>query len=135
MKVLLSIKPQFAEKIFNGTKKFEFRKSIFKNINVKSVVVYASSPVQKVIGEFDIEEILMEDPETLWKITRKFSGITKEYFDEYFTVRETAYAIKINRTKKYITPLNLKSDFGIDFPPQSFMYLNDNKMQISQQLI
>ena len=31
MKVLLSIKPEFAEKIFNGTKKYEFRKSIFKN--------------------------------------------------------------------------------------------------------
>ena len=25
MKVILSIKPEFANKIFNGTKKFEFR--------------------------------------------------------------------------------------------------------------
>ena len=39
MTVLLSIKPEFAEKIFNGTKKFEFRKSIFKNTDVKKVVV------------------------------------------------------------------------------------------------
>ena len=31
MKVLLSIKPEFAEKILNGTKRFEFRKGIFKN--------------------------------------------------------------------------------------------------------
>lgn len=30
MKVLLSIKPEFANKIFEGTKRFEFRKSIFK---------------------------------------------------------------------------------------------------------
>ena len=81
MKVVLSIKPQFAEKIFNGTKQFEFRNSIFKNKKVKSVVVYASSPVQKVIGEFEIEEILMENPATLWEITHNFSGITKEYFD------------------------------------------------------
>ncbi len=125
MKVLLSIKPQFAEKIFNGTKKYEFRKSIFKNNKVKSVVVYASSPVQKVIGEFEIEEILMENPATLWKITHNFSGITKEYFDQYFTARDTAYAIKINRTKKYNSPLNLKTDLGIDFPPQSFMYLRN----------
>jgi predicted transcriptional regulator len=30
MKVLLSIKPQFAEMIFSGTKKYEFRRSVFK---------------------------------------------------------------------------------------------------------
>lgn len=135
MKVLLSIKPQFAEKIFNGTKKFEFRKSIFKNNKVKNVVVYASSPVQKVIGEFEIEEILMDNPATLWELTHKLSGITKEYYNQYFTVRDTAYAIKINRTIKYNKPLNLKSDFGIDFPPQSFMYLEDNKMHYTQKMV
>lgn len=30
MKVLLSIKPEYVEKILDGTKKFEFRKGIFK---------------------------------------------------------------------------------------------------------
>ena len=53
MKVLLSIKPEFADKIFNGTKKYEYRRSIFKKKEVKTVVVYASSPIQKIIGEFE----------------------------------------------------------------------------------
>ena len=35
MKVVLSIKPEFAFKIFDGTKQFEFRKAIFKNPAVK----------------------------------------------------------------------------------------------------
>ena len=52
MKVVLSIKPEFANKIFDGSKKFEFRKVIFKNEKIKTVIVYASSPVQKVIGGF-----------------------------------------------------------------------------------
>ena len=39
MTVLLSIKPEFAEKIFDGTKKYEFRKSIFKNADVKKFVM------------------------------------------------------------------------------------------------
>lgn len=43
MKVLLSIKPEFAEKIFSGEKKFEFRRSIFKDKTVKTVLVYASA--------------------------------------------------------------------------------------------
>ena len=32
----------------------------FKNENIKSVLVYSSSPVQKVIGEFQIEQIINE---------------------------------------------------------------------------
>lgn len=73
MRVLLSIKPEFANKIFDGTKKFEFRKSIFKNKDIKTVVVYASSPVQRVIGEFEIERILNFDLDTLWSLTQDFA--------------------------------------------------------------
>ena len=61
MKIVLSIKPEFAFKIFDGTKKFEFRKSIFKNVNIKSVILYASSPIQQVIGEFEIDETQLEE--------------------------------------------------------------------------
>lgn len=32
MKVLLSIKPEFVEKIFAGEKKFEYRRTIFKKM-------------------------------------------------------------------------------------------------------
>ena len=99
MKVVLSIKPQFANKIFDGTKKFEFRKTIFKNQNVTSVLVYASSPVQKVIGEFEIGEIFNFDLETLWDKTKEHSGITEDYFYEYFADRKRGFAIQIKNKK------------------------------------
>ena len=52
MKVLLSIKPEYASKILDGTKRYEYRRAIFKRTEVTTVVVYASDPVRKVIGEF-----------------------------------------------------------------------------------
>ena len=122
MKVLLSIKPEYAFKIFEGTKKFEFRKVIFKNQNIKTVVVYASSPVQKVIGEFEIEGIVSLTPELLWAETRKESGISEKFFYEYFENREIAHAIRIKTTKKYNEPLGLKENFNVA-PPQSYLYL------------
>lgn len=67
MKVLLSIKPEFAEKILNGTKRFEFRKGIFKNPQISTVVIYATMPLGKVVGQFRIESILSDEPESLWK--------------------------------------------------------------------
>ena len=122
MKVLLSIKPEFAFKIFEGIKKFEFRKVIFKKPNIKTVVVYASSPVQQVIGEFEIDDILSSAPSAIWEMTKMDSGISEDFFFEYFATKEIAHAIKIKSTKRYTKPLNLKEDFNV-FPPQSYVYL------------
>lgn len=122
MKVVLSIKPEFAYKIFDGSKKFEFRRTIFKNKEVKSVVVYASSPVQKVIGEFEIGEIINRDLDTLWNLTKEFSGITEDFFYSYFSNKENGFAIKVKNKKKYKNPKCLKEDFKLN-PPQSFVYI------------
>lgn len=122
MKVLLSIKPEFAEKIFNGTKKYEFRKCIFKKKDIDKVVVYVSSPVQRVVGEFDIETILNDDVDSIWNQTKKASGITEDFYRLYFAHRETAYAIKIGHVSRYQQSKKL-SDFNIGFAPQSFVYL------------
>jgi predicted transcriptional regulator len=121
-KVLLSIKPQFANEIFNGNKLYEFRKAIFKNRDVKTIIVYASSPVQKVIGEFEIEEIINEAIPSLWNITKRNAGITRDYFDKYFQSKDSGYAIKIKNPVLYNAPLCLKKDFNIT-PPQSFAYV------------
>ncbi|MDA3885141.1 MAG: ASCH domain-containing protein [Candidatus Delongbacteria bacterium] len=123
MKVLLSIKPEYANKIFAGTKKYEFRRSIFKNPDIKTIVVYSSSPVQKVIGEFEIERILNNSINDLWNITEQESGINKEFFFEYYKGKETGFAIKIKEPKKYEIPLDIKHDFN-KTPPQSFVYIS-----------
>jgi predicted transcriptional regulator len=120
--VLLSVKPEFAKKIFNGTKRYEYRRTIFKSPHVKKVMVYASSPVKKVIGEFEIEAILNLDLDTLWAHTHAEAGISKEYFFEYFKDKENGYAIKIKSYKEYEEPLCIQANFNAH-PPQSFIYI------------
>lgn len=123
--VLLSIKPEFAELIFMGSKQFEFRRRVFKNRNVRKIVVYASSPVSKVIGEFDIEDILEREIDQLWEETKEYSGIQKEYFEAYFSGKETGYAIKIGKTREYQSPLELEAHFNVKRAPQSFVYVEN----------
>ena len=123
--VLLSIRPEFAESIFGGLKKFEFRRVLFKIKTVSRVVVYASSPVQRVVGEFEIGGILALSRRKLWEKTKERSGIKKSYFDRYFEGCETAFAIKIKRVKRYTEPLQLELFCGFTMPPQSFRYLSD----------
>ena len=120
-KVVLPIKPKFAEAIFNGEKKIEFRKNIF-NHNVTKVIVYASSPISKIIGEFQIDEIIKDDIDNLWKNTKNESGTTKESFLKYFKNNKDGYAIKIYKPIKYKTYKSFKELYGFT-APRNFIYI------------
>lgn len=123
MKVLLSIKPEFVEKILTGEKKFEFRKNRFRKENITSVVIYSTMPVGMVVGEFEVITILQDTPELLWKKTNSHAGIDKSFFDEYYEEKILAYAIKIGKVKEYKRPLSL-SELGENITaPQSYRYL------------
>ena len=119
MRVLLSIKPEFAQKIFDGSKRYEYRRAIFKNHEVSRVIVYASDPIRRIIGEFEIEDILHDELQMLWVKTKNDAGISKKRFFEYFTNKSKGYAIKVKTTTIYDDPLPLNS-FMVS-PPQSFM--------------
>lgn len=122
MRVLLSIKPEFATKIFDGLKKYEYRRVIFKNKNVNKVIVYASSPARLIIGEFEIEDIIHDELPVLWAKTKSHAGISERRFSEYFADKSEGYAIKVKTPKRYERPLPLNS-VTLSPPPQSFVYL------------
>lgn len=122
MKVILSIKPEFASKIFNGSKKFEFRRKLYKNKEVSTVIVYASAPISKIIGEFEIDNIIHDELDSLWKTTNKHSGISQEYYFDYFKGAEKGYAIAVKKAELYDEPICIKETYGMN-PPQSFAYV------------
>lgn len=123
MKVLLSIKPEFVEKIFSGEKTFEYRRSIFKNQSVDTIVIYSTQPVGKIVGEVKIEKIITEQINDLWEKTKLSSGISYEFFKEYFHDKDYGYAIKIKEVVEYSEPYSL-SDYSSGLrAPQSFCYL------------
>lgn len=124
MKALLSIKPEFVAEIIEGRKRFEYRKKVFKRSDISSIVVYATKPYGKVVGEFEIAEIIEENLDVLWNETRKFSGISEEFFYDYFKDRESGFAIKIKEFIEYEEHLELSEfDSNIKVAPQSFCYL------------
>ena len=123
MKVLLSIKPEYSNKIFSGEKKFEYRKSIFKQ-EIKFIVVYVTKPVGMIIGEFEIDKIISDTPKQIWDLTKEHSGIEEDKFRNYFLNRETGFAIKVKEAKLYKHFKTLKEyNPKIKVPPQSFCYI------------
>ena len=83
-KIIISINPEHVKNIINGSKKYEYRTKAAKS-DVNKILIYETVPVKKVVAEVDILEVIMLPPEELWNQTKLFSGITKEFFDEYNT--------------------------------------------------
>ncbi|MXX58653.1 MAG: ASCH domain-containing protein [Rhodothermaceae bacterium] len=122
-RILLSLKPRFAEAILAGEKRFEYRRSIFRRQDIDTVVIYASTPICKVVGEFSIKQVLSLDLEALWEETRGGAAIDRHYFDQYFKGRSSGYALEVKEVTRYELPLCLRLQFKMKRPPQSFCYL------------
>ena len=121
--ILLSIKPEYANKIFDGQKHYEYRKRIPKK-EVSKIVVYSSAPEQAVIGEIEVIKTLKMKPTPLWNSTKANAGISRSKYRKYFSGCTMAYAFVIGSFEKYPTS-NWLADYNIHSAPQSFVYLDD----------
>jgi len=120
---LLSVRPEFVTRILDGTKKYEYRKKVFIRKDIDRVIIYASSPLKRIVGEFKFDEIIADTPDLIWEKTAFDSGINKDIFFRYFYGIEKAYAIRIKHVIKYQNPLHLENLYPGIIPPQSFCYL------------
>ena len=119
--ILLSIKPEYVDKIFSGSKKYEFRKHLPQK-RVDKIVIYSTDPVQKIVGEVDVLGTVSMKPSPLWETTKDAAGISREKFRFYFKGCSTAHAFKLGQAYKYDTPKVL-ADLGVNSAPQSFVYI------------
>lgn len=120
-RILISINPKYVNSIINKTKKYEYRRVLPKE-DVSTLIIYSTSPIKRVIGEVEVLETLKLSKEELWNITKDKSGISKEFYDEYFKEKEIAYAYKLGKVTVYEEP-KLLSEYNIKCAPQSFVYL------------
>ena len=125
MNLLISIKPEFVKKILAYEKLYEFRKSIFKE-DIDKIFIYSTYPVKKIVGYFEVGEIICETPHELWNSFSEVSGISKKDVFKYYANSNEGYAIKIDNLhifEEYID-MNQYDDFRA---PQSFCYVENNK--------
>ena len=122
-KILMPINPEHVDEILSGNKKYEYRKIKAKRKNIDKMVIYSTSPIMRVVAEVDVEGIIEASPEKLWEQTKEYSGITKDFYSKYYKNKENAIAYKLGNIKVYDKPKKL-CDIGINYVPQSFIYLD-----------
>ena len=120
---MLSINPEYVEKILSGKKLYEFRKTRCKQ-KVDKIYIYSTSPIMKIVAEAEVEDVLEGSPQDIWKKTKAYSGIKKSFFDEYYKNKLKAFAYKLHNITEYETPFDL-AELGIQNAPQSFQYVKN----------
>ena len=121
--ILMSIKPEYVDKIFSGEKKYEYRKRLCKE-KIDTIIVYSSSPIQKVVGELKIKQVLYDKKNVIWNKTNKYGGITKIKYDNYYENCGYVVAYEIEKAVLYNKPKDLK-DYNLKAAPQSYVYIKN----------
>lgn len=119
--MLLSINPEHVANILLGTKQFEFRK-VRCRPEVDKIIIYATAPKKMVVAEADIGEIIEDEINEVWRQTKTLAGISYAFFRAYYKGKKKAVAYRLRNVESYEQPKKL-SDYGIKYPPQSFVYL------------
>jgi predicted transcriptional regulator len=130
MDLLMSIHPIIARRITSGKKRYEYRRTIFKQ-EVNHIYLYASAPVRKIVCRFKYAGYLADSIDEIWEQTGKLSAASEAEYRDYFKGKKIAYAIRIEDLAVFEPPLDpwnpgdsLKNDSAFR-PPQSFRYIND----------
>lgn len=129
--ILMSIKPQYSDLIFSGQKTLELRRVCPKLDIGDLVLVYASGPRMALVGGFEVEGIVSETPNEMFRKYGKASAVTREAFDTYFSGSSTAYGIKIAKTWTLNQEAELKTlrrRVKGFHPPQSYRYLKGGEL-------
>ncbi len=128
--LLLSIRPEYAQKILDGTKTAELRRVEPRLTKGDVVLVYASSPMKALLGGFTVDRVVDSRPRTLWRAVKDRAGITYSDFINYYSGASRGYGIFFKEFIPFAKPIYLETlrkqrpDFR---PPQGYWYVTAHK--------
>lgn len=127
--LLISVKPEFAQKIFNGTKTIELRKSM-PNVSKEDIVlIYGTVPNKCLMGFGRVDNTIKENPRAIWNTHAAHLGIDKKRYFEYYKDAAFAIGIMLKDIKLFPKPISLseiKKTYPTFTPPQTFKYLDNS---------
>ena len=118
------IKTKYANQIFDGTKKFEFRRKSIGNKNCnKKIYIYSSEKDKAIIGYMIVDKIFEGNLDYILNVT---NYLNDEDMIDYFKGCDICYALHIIEYHKFLIPIKLK-DIKLNYPkfvmPQFYRYI------------
>ncbi|MFZ5633103.1 MAG: ASCH domain-containing protein [Bacillota bacterium] len=126
--LLISIRPEYAKKIFDGIKTVELRRVSPRVKKGDLVLVYVSSPTKAIVGSFKVTQVLTMQPDELWRHVEDLAGVSRKEFDDYFEGASMAVGIFLNSAQRLPIPIklhHLKEKWPSFRPPQCYHYIKE----------
>lgn len=122
---VMAIHPRYADAILSGEKLVEFRKRKLAD-DITTVLIYATAPVQRVVGEFSIKETVIDKPASIWATFGEVGIIDESNFDDYYASSTQAVALVVDQATRYARPQTL-DELEASSIPQSFYYVHRSR--------
>lgn len=129
--LFLSLRPRFAELLLNGSKSIELRRVRPDVAPGTSVLLYASSPIMKLVGRAEVAEVKVASAGQIWQEHAHETGISEREYTDYFEGLDHAVAIKLVNIRRLDRPRplrELRASLAGFQPPQSYRYLNRSQV-------
>jgi predicted transcriptional regulator len=105
--ILMSVRPNFAERIFGGSKSVEIRKRFSKKWIGHDAVLCATKPLHCLLGRTTIRSVTKGHPDSLWVRFQSRIGCSKNEFDAYVGDASEVAAIEFADVRPYETPVQV----------------------------
>lgn len=121
--ILLSIRPRYAEAILSGRKRYEYRRAIPCRRDITRVLLYATAPVYRIVGECTIGRVVEGPMQSVWDRTSTRGGVTLDEFQRYFREAPIARALRLENPIAYPEPIDPRAAIPGFRPPKNFCYI------------
>lgn len=135
--LIISLKPCYADLVFEGLKKVELRRRIASQISDRDVFIYVSSPARKLRGGFRVGQVWEGSPEAVWSIVAELAALDRQEFDTYFQGQTVAYALEVTNVWEYQSPVGLswlRDRFDDFVVPQSWRYAKTEEHELFREM-
>lgn len=133
--IVISIRPEYSEKILEGKKTVELRRRFPVNSPKGSVAyIYSTSPAMAMVGYAVISEVIKLPIGQIWTKYSSLAFIKKKDFDKYFEGLEYGYVLELENINTFPRKIGIKElRERFDFkPPQSFYYAKPQLLRALQ---
>ena len=115
---MISLHPQYWDMYRDGSKVWELRKVTHSPRCVDGLVIYATAPVSRVVGEVDVVSIHSGYVDDFWHIVKDGCGITRDWYDHYYQGHQMAIAYRLGNVWDYFPSI------GSRYDPCGYQYLS-----------
>lgn len=126
-RLLLSIKPEYADKVLEGKKSVEVRRRFARKWSGERIALYSSRPTGALVGEATIQDVSSASPQVIWEQYGSRLGCSEREFFAYAESCEELFAITLAGVTPYAERIPLAQVEALvqeDLtPPQSYYEL------------